>query len=125
MRVLPVRAMLTGQDLTHILRSAETLEALVNDILFISKMQVCPRRDGCCVTAAQTTSFELSNSEFDVCELLEDITQLLALRWASKRVESITLLMVPEFQFLVRAVPCTAIADCSRSRPMRCGCDRC
>ncbi|EDQ87916.1 uncharacterized protein MONBRDRAFT_26982 [Monosiga brevicollis MX1] len=72
-------------DLSQLIRSSETLEALVNDILFISKMQ--------------TSSFKLANKTFDACELLEDITQLLALRWATKDVEVIARLEVPEFQF--------------------------
>lgn len=58
------------EDLAQIIRSSETLEALVNDVLFISKMQ--------------TSSFSLINKTFDVCEMLEDVTQLLALRWEGK-----------------------------------------
>ncbi len=73
------------EDLTQIIKSSETLEALVNDILFISKMQ--------------TSGFELSNSPFDVCELIEDIAALLALRWSAKDVEAVTDLRVPEFSF--------------------------
>ncbi len=74
-------------DLTQVIKSAETLEALVNDILFISKMQ--------------STGLELNNDTFDVCELIEDITQLLALRWAGKRVEAVTVLKVNEFSYEV------------------------
>eukprot|EP00045_Choanoeca_perplexa_P018154 m.280221 g.280221 ORF g.280221 m.280221 type:complete len:1327 (-) comp17732_c0_seq2:508-4488(-) len=77
------------EDLTQIIRSSETLEALVNDILFVSKMQ--------------TSSFSLINKQFDGCELLEDITELLALRWASKNVECITRLGVPEFELQLEA----------------------
>lgn len=58
------------EDLAQIIRSSETLEALVNDVLFISKMQ--------------TSSFTLVNKPFDVCEMMEDVTQLLSLRWESK-----------------------------------------
>jgi len=75
------------EDLSQIIKSSETLQALVNDILFISKMQ--------------TASFELGNRTMDVCELLEDITQLLALRWSGKNVECQTQLRVPEFSFEV------------------------
>lgn len=79
------------EDLSQIIKSSETLQALVNDILFISKMQ--------------TASFELGNRTMDVCELLEDITQLLALRWSGKNVECQTLLRVPEFYFEVGGRP--------------------
>ena len=75
------------EDLSHIIKASETLEALVNDILFISKMQ--------------TASFELNNAPMNVCELMEDITQLLALRWATKTVEAVTDLLVPEFSYEV------------------------
>ena len=75
------------EDLTQIIKSAETLEALVNDILFISKMQ--------------STGLELNNDTFDVCELIEDITQLLALRWNGKPVEALTLIKVNEFSYEV------------------------
>ena len=75
------------EDLSHIIKASETLEALVNDILFISKMQ--------------TASFELNNAPMNVCELMEDITQLLALRWATKTVEAVTELLVPEFSYEV------------------------
>jgi signal transduction histidine kinase len=75
------------EDLTQIIKSSETLEALVNDILFISKMQ--------------TSGFELNNSAFDVCELIEDIAALLALRWSAKNVEAVTDLRVPEFSYEV------------------------
>jgi signal transduction histidine kinase len=78
------------QDLTQIIRSSETLEALVNDILFIAKME--------------NAGLELHNSAFDVCELIEDITQLLALRWAGKSVEAVTLIKLQEFSFEVRRV---------------------
>lgn len=79
------------EDLTQIVRSSETLEALVNDILFISKMQ--------------TTGFELQPRPVELCELLEDITQLLALRWASKTVECVARLGVPEFGYHITADP--------------------
>lgn len=75
------------EDLSQIIKSSETLEALVNDILFISKMQ--------------TASFELGNRQFDVCELLEDIIQLLALRYTTKNVECATSFHLPEFSFQV------------------------
>eukprot|EP00049_Salpingoeca_infusionum_P005592 m.94075 g.94075 ORF g.94075 m.94075 type:complete len:972 (-) comp13015_c1_seq3:170-3085(-) len=77
-------------DITQIIKSSETLQALVNDILFISKMQ--------------TSSFALSNQPFDVCELLEDITQLLALRYNSKEdVECVSIVRVPEFEYMMIA----------------------
>ena len=77
------------EDLGHVIKGSETLEALVNDILFISKMQ--------------TSGFELNNSLFDVCELVEDIGQLQALRWLAKEVEVCVDLRVPEFSFDVFA----------------------
>ncbi len=75
-----------SQDLRQIIKSSETLQALVNDILFISKMQ--------------TAGFELDMRRFDVCELVEDVTHVLSLRCGA-RVECSSNLSVPEFTYEV------------------------
>ena len=77
-------------DLCQIVKASETLEALVNDILFISKMQ--------------TVGFKLDSRENDVCELVEDIAQVLSMRSASKAVECVVLLRLPEFTYDVRRI---------------------
>jgi signal transduction histidine kinase len=75
------------QDLHLIVKSAENLETLVNDILFISKMQ--------------TTSFELHASNFDVCELIEDVVASAMTRIPKKQVEIFSLMTLPEFTYEV------------------------
>ncbi|EGD77705.1 hypothetical protein PTSG_08798 [Salpingoeca rosetta] len=79
------------EDLNQLIKSSETLQALVNDVLFISKMQ--------------TSSFSLQNKTFDVCALVEDITQLLALRWDPQNVECVSKLHLPEFNYTIEADP--------------------
>ena len=66
----------------------------------------------------QTSSFELNYTELDVCELLEDITQLLALRWTDKAVEAVSYLQVCGCGCVDR---CDIDVTCRcRSSPSRC-----
>ena len=75
------------EDLTQIIKSSESLQNLVNDILFISKMQ--------------TNTFELSISTFDVCELVEELASSSVQQSREKGLELVTIVRLPEFTFQV------------------------
>jgi hypothetical protein len=78
-------------DLSQIVKASETLEALVNDILFISKMQ--------------TAGFALDYRATDLCSVVEDTASILAIRAAGKNVECVVQLQFPEFEFEVCSFP--------------------
>ncbi len=75
------------EDLTQIIKSSEALQNLVNDILFISKIQ--------------TNTFELSMSTFDVCELTEDVISSHFVQASAKQLEIVSLIRLPEFSLEV------------------------
>ncbi len=72
-------------DLTHIVKSSETLESLVNDILLLSKIQA--------------TGFHLDYHTANLSELIEDTMELLGTRAIDRHIELVVTLRLPEFYF--------------------------